>query len=61
MIKKVVGSLYAHKSNIKELKSRLSEEQQKIFTVLWNEIIIELHNERGRIRKIVQILYNLFL
>lgn len=41
MIKKVAGNLYAHKSNIKELKSRLSEEQQKIFTVLWNEIIIE--------------------
>ena len=38
MIKKVAGSLYAHKSNIKELKSKLSKKQLDLFNNLWHKI-----------------------
>lgn len=38
MIKKVAGSLYAYKSNIKELKSKLSKKQLDLFNNLWHKI-----------------------
>ena len=38
MIKKVAGSLYTHKSNIKELKSKLSKKQLDLFNNLWHKI-----------------------
>ena len=41
MIKKVIGALYAHKSNLEELKQNLNQEQQKIFEVLWNKVVID--------------------
>ena len=41
MIKKVGGSLYAHKSNLEELKTKLSQKQQEIFNSLWKKVIID--------------------